>query len=136
MKITLSTIARLQIMNILNEQGKGRGSDREYGITADLYEKIEIPDEVQESMSIRRPDGLRQLNPDALRSLPDLTVDLNHNEAAKLEKILTEVDIKPMDRKLWYRNVMAQLEEAKKPALDDEPTKTQRLADIRSAGRK
>ena len=128
--IRFTGMARLLITAIMNERNTGKGVDREYKIAADLYDKIYIPDDEQERLSIKQRDGTSMLNVASLRSLPVLEVDLNFNELAKLEKILVENDIKPMDRKLWWADVMAQIEETKKPKLEEEAIRSKRLAEI------
>ena len=128
--IRFTGMARLLITAIMNERNTGKGVDREYKIAADLYDKIYIPDDEQERLSIKQRDGTSMLNVASLRSLPVLEVDLNFNELAKLEKILVENDIKPMDRKLWWADVMAQIEETKKPKLEEEAILSKRLAEI------
>ena len=133
--ITFKAIARLQIMAMLNEKATGKGIDREYQIATDLYDKIYIPDEEQERLSIKQRDGTKMLSVDALRSLPDLEVDLNFNELSKLEKVLKDNDIRPMDRKLWWADVMAQLEETKKPKLEDEAVRSRHLDVLRAGNR-
>lgn len=128
--IRFTAMARLQIGAMLNERNQGKGPDREYQIAADLYDKISIPDDEQERLSIKQRDGTRMLSVDALRSLPDLEVDLNFNELAKLEKVLRENDIRPMDRRLWWADVMTRLEDARKPKLEEEAVRSKRLAEM------
>ena len=136
--MTFSGIARMMITNILNKAGEGKGrNDREHAIATSLYQKIEIPEEEQEALATKGRDGEpKGLTAEALRNIPDLEVELDFNEQSKLEKVLTECNIKPMDHKLWYDAIMAQLDEAKKAPIEDQRVKDKRLAEFRRAGGK
>jgi len=118
--LRLSFMARMQIMAILNEKSTGKGGDRDFGIGADLYEKIEVPEEEQLHMldpGVTLDERLKAQR--RVKEYPVLEVELNYKELEKLDKILTEFEkIRPMDRRMWYRDVMAQLADRKSTRLN------------------
>lgn len=134
-KITLNWIARMRITLLMDEMLKGRGHDPEYVTACEVYEKIYISDDEQKTLSIQQSNGTRTLDQEKILAMKH-EVSLDYKQMAKLEKLMTDFELKPGDRVLWWANVMAQLQEAKKPELEDEPTRSKRLADIRTGSRK
>lgn len=134
-KITLNWIARMRITQLMDETLKGRGLDPEYLTACEVYEKIYISDDENQTLSIKQANGTRTLDQEKIFVMKH-EVSLDYKQMAKLEKLMTDFELKPGDRVLWWAKVMAQLQEAKKPELEDEPTRQRNLAAIRGAGRK
>jgi hypothetical protein len=134
--LTLSVIARWQLMQILNDKAKGKPGDRKYGIACDLYDKIFISDEELEKLFHRNPDGTSRPNDQAWREAKKIEVPLNYSELERLTELLKDADLRPLDRQAWAGNLLDQLERLNKPQPDNEEAKTKRLADIRSARQK
>lgn len=133
--LKLSVIARWRIMEILNKQGTGKDGERKYEQACDLYDKICIRDEEMEKLFIQNGDGTSRPNDQAWRAAETHDVQLNFSELERLEEILKDTMLRPIDRQAWSRNVLNQLKDLKAPRTDSEQTKEKRLADIRSAKR-
>ena len=131
-EIELPVVAIFRIMQLINDKCKGSHTSRDYKVACDLYEKIEITDEERErKYQFKDKQGEDRINAVALRDAPNKRVILDFREMEKLEKLLDDCsDFSPAERRLWLNYVLAQLEQARKPTLDDEETKTRRLADI------
>jgi len=122
--IRLSAIARWNLMEILNKQAKGKMGDKKYKTACALYEKICISDEeVEHKFFDKEGKAVAQ----AFKDADDLDVVLNYNEMERLEDILGETELRPVDRKVWAQYLFDQLAKAKEPSLDDEKTKSERL---------
>lgn len=134
-KITLNWVARMRISLLMDESLKGRGLDPEYVTACEVYEKIYISDQENISLSIKQPNGTRTLDQEKLLAMKH-EVSFDYKQMAKFEKLMTDFDLKPGDRVMWWANVMAQLQEAKKPEPEPKEIRDKRLADIRTGSRK
>lgn len=132
-------IARLQIMGILNDKTKGKSLDPGHVIATRLYKKVYISDKQQEKELAYKQvdeDMPPQLNPMAVKRMDVLTVDLDFEELAKLYEVLTDFQgLRPLDHDLWFDDVIAQLEEAKKPRIESEEERQKNLAEHRTQNR-
>lgn len=136
-EIELSVVARFRILQLLNDKCKGKALSSDFRKAADLYEKIDIPDEERERKYCKK-DREGNFIPDneAIRSARVEKFQLTFDEFVTLDKVTEDIELMPMERKLWYTWVRNQIQEAKKPTLDDEETKTQRLASRRENSQK
>lgn len=128
-EIELPVVAIFRIMQIIDDKGKGKANSKDYKTAVSLYQKIEITDEERErKFQFKDRSGEDRVNVVAIKEAEPRKFILDFREIERLEKFLEEVDLSPSESRLWYEYVMKQLENARKPDLDDEKTKTERLA--------
>ena len=105
--LRFSLVARLNLMNVLNQIAIGKPQDDDWQLSRRIYEKIQVPDPERENYQIVTRMGIFP-NERAIRKAPALDVMLTATERERLRKILDHTPLRPMDGP-WYDEISKQL---------------------------
>lgn len=106
--ITMSIRSRLNIAGIVGQQKVGV---TDLHVLGELFKKVNVSDEVRETIMRDLGNGQAILDTEALKAIPDTAVELEKAESRKLKDILKSwTQYGPADLD-WLDPILKQLEE-------------------------
>ena len=104
----MSIRARLNITGILGQQ---KVAYNDMHVLSDLLKKVTVPDEVRENIMRELGNGQAILDPQAMKEIPDVELELEKAEIRKLKQVLKDWNqYGPADLD-WVEPIMKQLDE-------------------------